>query len=129
MAGTVARGELQPVVEPGQGFPQPVTPELLARGQERFGIFCVPCHDAQGLGRGSVVQKGFKLPTYLLDPRVVGMSEGQLYKIIENGGGGMMEGMAAQIPVADRWAIVAHLRVLQGHPSVAALKPTKKASP
>lgn len=124
VAGTVAWGEL-PALMP---LPPEVTPELQARGRERYTIFCLPCHDSQGLGRGTVVEKGFKQPPVLHERRLREMPDGQLYQVIKNGQG-MMDGMAGQIPDADRWAVVAYLRVLQGEAAALAAAPVERSAP
>lgn len=119
--GTVARGHLNEDAhyytgkigdQPADTFPEPVTRELLLRGQERFNIFCAPCHDRAGTGNGMVVQRGFKKPVSFHDPRVVASPPGYFFNNITMGFG-QMPSYAAQIPVADRWAIVAYVRALQ----------------
>jgi len=93
-------------------FPFPITTEVMKRGQERFQIFCAPCHDRSGSGNGMIVQRGFKQPTSYHDQRLVDMPVGYFYMVIKNGFG-LMSGYAPQIPVEDRWAIVAYIRALQ----------------
>lgn len=119
--GTVARGQLNDDeflydgVENGkqvESFPFPVTREVLLRGQERFNIYCSPCHDRSGSGNGMVVQRGFKKPTSYHDPRLRSSPPGYFYTVIKNGFG-QMPSYADQIPVADRWAIIAYIRALQ----------------
>lgn len=97
--------------------------KLLARGQERFGIYCAPCHGATGDGKGMVVCKrdkttdpcesrGFPpLPTYA-DPRLRAMPDGQVFATISHGVR-TMPAYGAQIPIADRWAIVGYVRALE----------------
>ena len=85
---------------------------LLVRGQERFGIYCTPCHDKTGSGNGTVVQRGFQKPPTLHDPRIRTMPDGQLYATIKNGVRNM-PAYGAQIPSADRWAIVSYVRALE----------------
>ncbi len=97
--------------------------KLLARGQERFNIYCAPCHGATGDGKGMVVCKrdkvtdpcqsrGFApLPTYA-DPRLRQMPDGQLFATISHGVR-TMPAYGPQVPVADRWAIVSYVRALQ----------------
>ena len=84
----------------------------LRRGEERFGIYCVPCHDKSGSGRGIVVQRGFPLPPSLSADHARGLADGEIFDIASNGVRNMPS-YRAQIPVEDRWAIVAWLRVLQ----------------
>ncbi len=97
--------------------------KLLARGQERFNIYCAPCHGATGDGKGMVVCKrdkvtdpcqsrGFApLPTYS-DPRLRQMPDGQVFATITHGVRSM-PAYGPQVPVADRWAIVSYVRALQ----------------
>ena len=108
----------------GSGFVMTVPPsamdlhgdyaKALTRGQERFNIYCAPCHSRTGDGKGMVarVQNGFAKVTSLHDKAVREMPDGQLYATITNGVR-MMPSYAAQIPVADRWAIVAYVRALE----------------
>lgn len=88
--------------------------KALARGQERFNIYCAPCHSRTGDGKGMVarVQNGFAKVTSLHDKTVREMPDGQLYATITNGVR-VMPSYAAQIPLADRWAIVAYVRALE----------------
>jgi hypothetical protein len=120
-AGTVARGGLRADDFYYKGmedtafarhFPMPVTREVLRRGQERYAIFCTPCHDPGGHGRGMVVRRGFKQPPSFHIERLRGSAPGYFFDVVTNGFG-QMSGYAAQIPVADRWAIAAYLRALQ----------------
>lgn len=119
--GTVARGELRDDEllyqgrengEEAKRFPFPITKEVLLRGQERFNIYCAPCHDYAGTGHGMVVQRGFKQPTSLHDPRLRDSNPGYYFTVI-TGGFGQMPGYAEQVPVKDRWAIAAYIRALQ----------------
>jgi hypothetical protein len=119
--GTVARGHLNEDDHLYRGriggefvetFPFPVTMETMARGRERYDIFCAPCHDRLGTGQGMVVQRGFVGPVSFHDQRLREARAGYLYDVIARGFG-RMSGYAAQIPVEDRWAIVAYVRALQ----------------
>ncbi len=121
-AGTVARGQLEDDVAfyTGKGpdgkfidtFPFPVTKEVLTRGQQRFNIYCSPCHDRMGNGLGMVVRRGFRRPpSYHID-RLRQAPVGYFFDVITNGFGAMPD-YAAQIQPADRWAIVAYERALQ----------------
>ncbi|HLY17116.1 MAG TPA: cytochrome c [Bryobacteraceae bacterium] len=121
--GTVARGHLEADTvfytgkadgKPVAAFPFPVTREVLDRGQERFNIYCSPCHDRMGTGRGMIVRRGFTHPpppSYHID-RLRQAPDGYIFDVITNGLGAMPD-YAAQIPPADRWAIVAYVRALQ----------------
>ena len=93
-------------------FPMPVTAEVMARGQERFNVFCTPCHGRTGDGTGMIVQRGFRQPPSYYEDRLVNAPVGYLYDVMTNGFGAMQD-YAAQVPVADRWAIAAYIRALQ----------------
>ena len=93
-------------------LPFSVTRQLLARGQERFNIYCTPCHSALGDGNGTVVQRGYKRPTSLHDARLKAAPIGYFYDVITNGFGQMPD-YAAQVAPPDRWAIAAYIRALQ----------------
>jgi mono/diheme cytochrome c family protein len=93
-------------------FPMPVTADVLARGQERYNVFCSPCHGRTGKGDGMVVQRGMRAPPSLMDDRLRSAAAGYLFDVMTHGFGAMQD-YAAQIPVADRWAIVAYERALQ----------------
>ncbi|MFN8093781.1 MAG: cytochrome c [Vicinamibacteria bacterium] len=119
--GTVARGSLREDAvyftgKSGSDFvaelPVKVTPALLARGQERFQIFCSPCHGRTGRGDGMIVQRGFKAPSSYHVDRLRAMPVGYFYDVITNGFGAMAD-YSAQVPPADRWAIAAYIRTLQ----------------
>ena len=86
--------------------------ELLQRGQERYNIFCSPCHGKTGEGNGIVVQRGMLQPTSFFDKRLVNESDGQIFDVMSNGKNNM-PAYKSQIPVKDRWAIVAYFRALQ----------------
>ena len=93
-------------------LPVKLTPELLARGRERFEIFCSPCHGRTGRGDGMVVRRGFKAPPSYHVERLRTMPIGYFYDVISNGFGAMPD-YAGQIRVEDRWAIIAYVRALQ----------------
>ena len=82
------------------------------RGRERYGIYCAPCHDAAGTGNGVIVQKGMTKPPSYMDARLRAMPAGEIYSAIANGVKSMPT-YGHQIPLADRWAIVAYVRILQ----------------
>ena len=85
---------------------------LLDRGQQRFDIYCAPCHSPLGDGNGTVVQRGYKRPASFHDQRLRDMGIGYFYDVISNGFGQMPD-YSAQVAPADRWAIAAYIRVLQ----------------
>jgi len=93
-------------------LPMDVSLGLLQRGQERYDIFCQPCHDVAGHGKGSVVERGMLPPPSFHDDRLRKMNVGQFYDIVKNGVRNM-PGYGAQIPVEDRWAVAAYVRALQ----------------
>ena len=94
-------------------IPVPVNMALLQRGQDRFDIFCSPCHGRLGDGHGMVAERGFHFPKDFNTDRLREVPPGYLFQVISNGYGGMGD-YATQIPdVKDRWAIVAYIRVLQ----------------
>jgi len=123
-AGTVARGHLDDDAAyfAGTGpdgklvteLPAPVklTRELLERGRQRFEIFCSPCHGRTGSGVGMIVRRGFKRPPALTLERLKNERIGYFFDVMSHGFG-QMSSYAAQVPVADRWAIAAYVRVLQ----------------
>lgn len=92
---------------------------LVARGKERFGIYCAPCHGLIGDGNGTVAKRGFTGVRSLHEDRIRRSPDGQLYATITNGVR-TMPGYAAQIPMNDRWAIVAYVRVLELSQAVSA---------
>jgi hypothetical protein len=120
--GTVARDELTPDDPmhtgnaPGGSFlttiPVPVNIALLDRGQDRFNIYCSPCHGRIGDGDGMVHRRGFWVPANLHTERLRTAPPGYLFQVISNGYGAMPD-YNDQIPVHDRWAIVAYIRALQ----------------
>lgn len=93
-------------------FPFPVTREVLARGRNRFDVFCSPCHDRVGTGQGMIVQRGMQRPPSLHGIRLKEAPPGYIFNIITNGYGAMFS-YASRIQPEDRWAIVAYLRALQ----------------
>jgi hypothetical protein len=93
-------------------FPFQVTEEFLARGRQRYDIFCSPCHDRVGKGRGIIVQRGMKQPPSFHIVRLREAEPGYFYDVITNGFG-VMYSYASRVPVRDRWAIAAYIRALQ----------------
>lgn len=122
VAGTIARGELSedPVYATGKnaegGFikvsPVETTDVVLARGKQRYSIYCAPCHTERGNGEGILFQRGGVPTTSLYDPRLLEIEDGHLFDVITNGLG-LMSGYRYPIPTSDRWAIVAYVRTLQ----------------
>jgi len=108
--GTVARDDdLSPV--PG-AIPGPVTLAMLERGQERFGIYCAPCHGLSGAGDGMIVQRGFPAPPSYFEPALMRAPDRHFYDVITEGYGAMYS-YAARVEPRDRWAITAYIRALQ----------------
>jgi mono/diheme cytochrome c family protein len=121
VAGTVARGQLREDAQFHTGkmgnqmveeFPVKVDMNLVRRGQERYDIYCQPCHSALGDGNGVIVQRGFRRPQTLHQPRLRNAPPGYFFDVITNGFGAMPD-YRAQIQVRDRWAIIAYIRALQ----------------
>jgi len=121
-ADTVARGHLQDDAllftgkdangQDSTEFPFPITRAVLERGRERFNIYCVPCHGPTGDGDGLVVQRGFNAPPSYHTDRLRQAPVGHFFDVITNGFGAMPS-YANQVPVNDRWAIIAYIRALQ----------------
>lgn len=93
-------------------FPFPVTEAVMQRGRERFGIFCAVCHDQTASGNGIVARRGLHRPPSLHSDRLRQAPAGYIFNVITNGYGAMPD-HAQQIPVRDRWTIVAYVRALQ----------------
>jgi mono/diheme cytochrome c family protein len=93
-------------------FPIPVTKEIVQRGQERYNIFCSACHGMTGNGDGMIVRRGFRRAASFNDDRLRQAPVGHFFDAMTNGWGAM-PAYAPQIPVQDRWAIVAYIRALQ----------------
>lgn len=85
---------------------------LLARGEAGYQTFCTPCHGLSGLGDGLVVGRGFPAPPSFIEPRLLNATDDQLMHVIAHGQG-LMYGYESRIQPQERWAIVAHLRLLQ----------------
>jgi len=96
----------------GTGIPMEVTPEFIARGQERFTISCKVCHGATGAGNGIAGKYGLVAIANLHQQRIRDMADGEIFNTITHGKNTMM-GYGDRIQVQDRWAIVAYVRALQ----------------
>jgi mono/diheme cytochrome c family protein len=106
--GTLARGA------PNQPVPEPatITRAMLTRGQERYDIFCTPCHGLAGQGDGMIVRRGFPKPPSFTSDALMAMKASDFYDVITKGHGAMYS-YADRVPPADRWAIAAYIRALQ----------------
>jgi mono/diheme cytochrome c family protein len=93
-------------------FPYLVDEAMMKRGRERFNIYCSVCHGQAGYGDGKIVQRGYLKPPSYHDQRLRDMAVGRIFDVITHGYGGMPD-YAEQIPVDDRWAIIAYVRALQ----------------
>ena len=114
-------GQQQPTAVPGQDnsfpddidyFPIPITEEVVKRGRSRYDIFCSACHGYTGNGDGMIVRRGFRRAASFNDDRLRQAPVGHFFDAVTNGWGAMPS-YASQIPVQDRWAIVAYIRALQ----------------
>ena len=107
----------------------PVTLALLQRGQDRFRIYCTPCHSELGDGNGMIVQRGFPPPPSYHIARLRAAPVQHFYDVITNGWGAMYS-FAYRVQPADRWAIAAYIRALQRsqNAAVADLSPSQKAA-
>lgn len=93
-------------------LPVPVTAQLLARGQERYGISCLPCHGAVGDGKGITSKYGMVGMANFHDKRLILMTDGEYFHVITNGKG-LMGAYGSNVVPEDRWAIIAYVRALQ----------------
>ena len=120
--GTIARGHLHQELALSTGMdaggkpvatsPVVVDEALLARGAERYGIYCQPCHDERGEGKGLLFQRA-KVPTAnLLEQRIRELPDGAIFDAITNGKG-LMASYRYQVAAHDRWAIIAHVREME----------------
>jgi hypothetical protein len=119
--GTVPQGQLRLDVHLYTGkisgvladtLPMPLSRPLLERGQERYNIYCAPCHDRAGSGQGIVVRRGFRRPSSFHVDRLREVPIGYFFEVMTDGYGAMMD-YAAQVTPHDRWAIAAYIRALQ----------------
>lgn len=134
--GTVARGHLDAdeAFYTGkvngaevEALPTRLTREVLARGQERFNIYCAPCHDRVGTGQGTIVRRGLRPPPSLHSDRLRQAPVGHFFDVITHGFGAMLD-YAAEVRPRDRWAIVAYIRALQfsQHATLADVPPAER---
>lgn len=98
--------------EPLKGLPVAVTNDLVKRGQERFGIFCVVCHGVDGHGDGKAVTFGFPKPPDLLGSDSKDLTDGMIFDTITNGQGKMLS-YGYRVKPPDRWAVIAYIRAMQ----------------
>jgi mono/diheme cytochrome c family protein len=137
VAGTIARGQLRddPILVTGKqngadvdAFPFPITDRVMRRGQERFDIYCSPCHGRTGQGDGMIVERGYRRPPTYHQDRLRSAPVGHFFDVITNGFGAMPD-YAAQVHVEDRWAIAAYIRALQlsQHAAVADVAPPDRS--
>jgi mono/diheme cytochrome c family protein len=119
--GTVARGQLRlnDALYTGRTngvlvttFPFPINQAVLVRGQERFNVYCSPCHGRDGRGQGMIVRRGFPPPPDYRIARLRNAPVGHFYDVMTNGYG-VMYSYASRVTPQDRWAIAAYIRVLQ----------------
>ncbi len=109
-------------------FPITVTKDVIDRGQDRFNIYCIVCHGPVGAGDGMIVRRGFVKPPTYHDDRLRNAPVGHFFDVMSNGWG-RMNGYAAQISVADRWAIVAYIRALQASQNPTEIMKMNSTSP
>jgi len=120
--GTVARNELReddafyrgmgPDGKPVATIPVAIDDAMLARGAARYAIYCQPCHDARGDGKGILFQRGNVPTSSFHSDKIRAYPDGQMFDIMTNGSG-LMPSYKWPIPPADRWAIIAHIRKLE----------------
>lgn len=136
VAGTVARGHLNEdtLLYTGKDddadatvFPFAVDAAVMARGRERYDIYCAPCHGRTGEGDGMIVRRGYRRPPALADEWLRQAPVGHFFDVMTNGFGAMPD-YAAQITPRDRWAIVAYVRALQlsAHATVDDVPPARR---
>jgi hypothetical protein len=96
----------------GDGLPIPLTPAVMERGQERYNIYCTPCHSRVGNGAGMIVQRGYRQAGNFHTDRLRNAPLGHFFSVITNGYGAMPD-YSAQVTPEDRWVIAAYVRALQ----------------
>ena len=112
-------------------FPIPVTKDVVQRGRDRYNIFCSACHGMTGNGDGMIVRRGFRRAASFNDDRLRQAPVGHFFDAMTNGWGAM-PAYAPQIPVQDRWAIIAYIRALQAsqqNTAAASASPAPSPSP
>lgn len=121
VANTVARNQLHAhsyfdtgmiADKEGDGLPFAVTPELLARGQERYNVYCAPCHSRVGNGAGMIVQRGYAPAANFQGSRLRAVGLGHFFNVMTHGYGSMPD-YAAELTPINRWAVAAYIRALQ----------------
>jgi hypothetical protein len=121
VAGTIARGHLDEDERLYTGrvagvytdeLPFAASRPVLERGRERYDIYCSPCHDRVGNGLGMIVQRGYRRPPSFHIERLRAVPLGYFFDVMTHGFGAMPS-YAVQVPVRDRWAIIAYVRALQ----------------
>ncbi|MHB1023441.1 MAG: c-type cytochrome [Acidobacteriaceae bacterium] len=121
VANTVARGQLDEDTyyytgmvngKEGTMMPFPVTPVVLARGQEKFNLYCTPCHSRVGNGQGMIVQRGYRPAGNFHTTRLINAPIGHFFTVMTHGFGAMPD-YSAQLTESDRWAVAAYIRALQ----------------
>jgi len=109
-------------------FPFPITEETVLRGQQRYDIFCSVCHGKTGYGDGMIVRRGYRRAASFHDDRLRTAPVGHFFDAITNGWGAMPS-YAPQIPVQDRWAIIAYVRALQASQNIKTSAPAGSTTP
>ncbi|HUQ31890.1 MAG TPA: cytochrome c [Pyrinomonadaceae bacterium] len=111
-SGAKAQGAQAGADDDADTFPFPVTNEVVARGRERYEIYCAMCHGYTGEGDGMIVRRGYRQPPSYHEDRLRQARAGYFFRVITEGFGAMPP-YRAQVPVQDRWAIAAYIRALQ----------------
>jgi mono/diheme cytochrome c family protein len=109
---STASSTTNPYPDDTDTFPFPITAETVQRGRERYQIFCSVCHGTTGYGDGMIVRRGFRQAASFHEDRLRQAPVGHFFDAITNGWGAMPS-YSAQVPVQDRWAIIAYIRALQ----------------
>ena len=112
VAGTVARGELNTIPEVADGYPIAISRAVLDRGEQRYNIYCTPCHGRLGDGEGMIPSRGYRRPPSFHTATLRAQPTGHYFDVMTNGFGSMPS-YRTMIPPADRWAIIAYIRAMQ----------------